>query len=127
MNPDPVRNDARKAVRQRRLGPDAACALCGERRPEALTPVKGRPMLNLTSARNPTGSKNSNTASSTTSTMSSSNSPAQRSTTGATMSSLSSAKCGATSSPLPPESTGGRSQPSATATPNPARSIARRF
>lgn len=27
--PDPIRNAARQSARQRRLGPDAACALCG--------------------------------------------------------------------------------------------------
>lgn len=36
MSGDPIANDVRKGVRERRLGPDAACALCGEKTPEEL-------------------------------------------------------------------------------------------
>lgn len=39
MERDPIKNDARSARRSRRLGPDAACALCGVTDPEALTLV----------------------------------------------------------------------------------------
>jgi hypothetical protein len=35
-DPDPIASDARKVRRSRRLPPDAACALCGERNPEPL-------------------------------------------------------------------------------------------
>lgn len=37
MERNPIRNDARVAKRERRLGRDAACALCGVTAPEALT------------------------------------------------------------------------------------------
>jgi hypothetical protein len=40
MSGDPIRDDARRARRQRRLGTDAVCVLCGECNPEALTKVR---------------------------------------------------------------------------------------
>lgn len=42
MRPDPVRNDNRRAARRSRLGPDAACALCGETDPVVLHHVAHR-------------------------------------------------------------------------------------
>jgi hypothetical protein len=36
MEHDPIANDARKARRQRRLGPDVACVLCSTTTPEVL-------------------------------------------------------------------------------------------
>jgi hypothetical protein len=33
---NPAANDRRRDTRKRKLGPDAACVLCGERRPDAL-------------------------------------------------------------------------------------------
>lgn len=44
MERNPIGNDARKARRARRLGPDAACVKCGVKTPEALTVVE-RTML----------------------------------------------------------------------------------
>jgi hypothetical protein len=41
---DPIANDGRAQRRKHALGPDAACALCGERTPEALSRV-GRTIL----------------------------------------------------------------------------------
>lgn len=40
MERNPAKNIARAARRERRLGPDAACVICGVRTPEALTLVK---------------------------------------------------------------------------------------
>lgn len=40
MDPNPIRNDARKAQRGRSLGAHAACALCGYANPEALIRVR---------------------------------------------------------------------------------------
>src|SRR5262245_49744934 len=40
MTPDPVRSDARRARHLRKLGPDAACALCGVMTPEVLIVAK---------------------------------------------------------------------------------------
>src|SRR5712692_728683 len=40
--PDPARTDARRARRRRRLGPGAACAVCGESDPLVLTTSKRR-------------------------------------------------------------------------------------
>jgi hypothetical protein len=39
MEHDPIQNDVRRARRERVLGPDAACALCGVTTPEALLRV----------------------------------------------------------------------------------------
>ncbi len=39
MEHDPIQNDARRARRERTLGPDAACILCGTTTPEALLRV----------------------------------------------------------------------------------------
>lgn len=36
METNPIQNDARRARRTRKLGPDAACVLCGTTTPEAL-------------------------------------------------------------------------------------------
>jgi len=36
VSADPAANDRRAGVRRRKLGRDAACVLCGERRPDAL-------------------------------------------------------------------------------------------
>lgn len=38
--PDPMASDRRAARRERRLGPEAACAVCGEKEPTMLTPVR---------------------------------------------------------------------------------------
>jgi hypothetical protein len=40
MSGDPIRDDARRARRQRRLGSDAVCVLCGERTPDVLIKVR---------------------------------------------------------------------------------------
>lgn len=40
MERNPIKNDARAERRARRLGPDAACVLCGVSTPEALTLAK---------------------------------------------------------------------------------------
>ncbi len=40
MERNPAKNMARAAQRERRLGPDAACIICGVKTPEALTLVK---------------------------------------------------------------------------------------
>lgn len=37
MERDPIKNDARAERRARRLGPDAACVMCGVATPEVLT------------------------------------------------------------------------------------------
>jgi 5-methylcytosine-specific restriction endonuclease McrA len=37
--PDPIANDRRAARRKHALGPDAACALCGEQTPETLSRI----------------------------------------------------------------------------------------
>ena len=42
--PDPLRNEVRKARRSRRVGIDAACVLCGESNPDVLIRV-GRSVL----------------------------------------------------------------------------------
>lgn len=39
MEHDPIQNDARRARRERALGPNAACALCGVTSPESLIRV----------------------------------------------------------------------------------------
>jgi len=36
MEPDPIKTAARRAARERRLGADASCALCGYAAPDAL-------------------------------------------------------------------------------------------
>jgi hypothetical protein len=40
MDPNPIRTDARRARRERTLGPGAACALCGYANPDGLLRVK---------------------------------------------------------------------------------------
>jgi hypothetical protein len=40
MSVDPVGDDARRARRERRLGPEAVCVVCGEESPELLTRVR---------------------------------------------------------------------------------------
>lgn len=39
---DPIGNDARRKRRQRRLGPDASCILCGEEELASLDEIKGK-------------------------------------------------------------------------------------
>ena len=40
MTPDPIKSDARRARRERRFGPDAACARCGVSTPETLVAAR---------------------------------------------------------------------------------------
>jgi hypothetical protein len=40
VDPDPIGADVRRAKSKRAVGPEAACACCGERNPLALTTVK---------------------------------------------------------------------------------------
>ena len=42
MEPNPIQNDARRARRESRLGPDATCIHCGVTTPEALKPTQCR-------------------------------------------------------------------------------------
>jgi hypothetical protein len=38
--PDPIRTAARRAKRERAIGPDAACCICGQAQPEALKHIR---------------------------------------------------------------------------------------